>query len=51
MLLVRRAFECAASGKARPVIAAEVALDKAWEAHRMLQGRATIGKVLLVVRE
>jgi NADPH:quinone reductase-like Zn-dependent oxidoreductase len=49
-LLVRRVFELVASGKARPVIAAEVPLDKAWEAHRLLQGRASIGKVLLAVR-
>ncbi len=50
-LLVRRAFEIAASGKAKPVIAAEVPLEKAWEAHRLLQGRTTIGKVLLAVRD
>ncbi len=50
-MLLRRAFEVAASGKAKPVIAAEIPLDKAWEAHRLLQGRTTIGKVLLAVRD
>ncbi len=50
-LLLRRVAELAASGKVKPVIAAEVPLDKAWEAHRLLESRATIGKVLLAVRE
>ncbi len=50
-LLVRRAFELAASGKAKPVIAAEMPLEKAWEAHRLLQGRTTIGTVLRAGRD
>ncbi len=49
--LIRKVADLAASGKAKPVIAAEVPLDKAWEAHRLLESRATIGKVLLSVRD
>jgi len=49
-LLLRQAFDLAASGKVKPVIAAEIPLEKAWEAHRLLEGRTTIGKVLLSVR-
>ncbi len=50
-LLLRRAFELAASGTAKPVIAREFPLEKAWEAHMLLQGRATIGKLLLAVAD
>ena len=50
-LLLRRAFELAGAGNARPVIAAEIPLESAGEAHRLLEGRSTIGKVLLAVRE
>ena len=50
-LLLRRSFELVGSGKAKPVIAAEVPLERAWDAHRLLEGRTTIGKVLLSVRD
>jgi len=50
-VLLRNAFDLAAAGKARPVIAGEIPLERASEAHRMLQERSTIGKVLLAVRE
>jgi NADPH:quinone reductase-like Zn-dependent oxidoreductase len=33
------------------VIASEIPLERASEAHRLLQDRSTIGKVLLAVRE
>lgn len=49
--LVRRCFRMAADGGALPVIASEIPLEKAADAHRMLQGRATVGKVLLTVAE
>jgi NADPH:quinone reductase-like Zn-dependent oxidoreductase len=48
--LLRSVFDLAASGKARPVIADEIPLERAPEAHRMLEERSTIGKVLLSVR-
>jgi NADPH:quinone reductase-like Zn-dependent oxidoreductase len=35
----------------RPVIAGEIPLERAPEAHRMLQERSTTGKMLLSVRE
>jgi NADPH:quinone reductase-like Zn-dependent oxidoreductase len=49
--LLHKVFELAAAGKARPVIAGEIPLGQASEAHRMLQERSTIGKVLLSVRD
>lgn len=50
-LLLRKAFEELAAGRARPVLAAEFPLDRAAEAHRLLQGRGSIGKIVLTVRE
>jgi NADPH:quinone reductase-like Zn-dependent oxidoreductase len=50
-VLLRNVFDLAASGKVRPVIAAEIPLERAPEAHRMLEERSTIGKVILAVRE
>ena len=48
-VLLRDVFNLAAAGKARPVIAGEIPLERASDAHRMLQERSTIGKVLLSV--
>ncbi len=50
-VLLRKVFDLVETGKARPVIAAEIPLQHAPEAHRLLQERSTIGKVLLTVRE
>jgi NADPH:quinone reductase-like Zn-dependent oxidoreductase len=50
-VLLNKVFDLAAAGKARPVIAREIPLGQASEAHRMLQERSTIGKVLLSVRD
>lgn len=50
-VLLRTVFDVVAAGKARPVIAGEIPLDRAAEAHRLLQERSTIGKVLLTVRD
>ena len=50
-VMLRNVFGLAAAGKARPVIAREIPLEHASEAHRMLQERSTIGKVLLAVRD
>ncbi len=50
-VLLRNAFDLVETGKARPVIAREVPLERASEAHHLLQERSTIGKVLLSVRE
>jgi NADPH:quinone reductase-like Zn-dependent oxidoreductase len=49
-VLLRNVFDLVTSGKARPVIAAEIPLERASEAHRMLEERSTIGKVILAVR-
>jgi NADPH2:quinone reductase len=49
--MLRNVFGLAASGKARPVIAGEIPLEHASDAHRMLQERSTIGKVLLAIRD
>ncbi|GAB2736944.1 quinone oxidoreductase family protein [Kitasatospora kifunensis] len=45
--LVARAFELAASGAVDPLITAELPLDEASEAHRLMESRATTGKLLL----
>lgn len=50
-LLLRKAFDEMAAGRARPVIAAEIPLEEAGEAHLLLQSRASIGKIVLKVRE
>jgi synaptic vesicle membrane protein VAT-1 len=50
-VLLRNAFDLVETGKARPVIAGVVPLERASEAHHLLQERSTIGKVLLSVRE
>lgn len=50
-LLLRRVFELLERGEARPVIAAEIPLEMAGEAHRLLQGRTSIGKIVLSVRD
>ncbi|HZW35835.1 MAG: quinone oxidoreductase family protein [Deltaproteobacteria bacterium] len=49
--LLRSVFDMVAAGKARPVIAGEIPLERAPDAHRMLEERSTIGKMLLAVRE
>jgi NADPH:quinone reductase-like Zn-dependent oxidoreductase len=49
--LLRRVFDMVSAGKVRPVIAGEIPLERAPEAHRMLQERSTMGKVLLIVRD
>lgn len=49
--LLRKVFDAVAAGTLKPVIAAELPLEKAGEAHALLQGRRTVGKVLLAVRE
>jgi synaptic vesicle membrane protein VAT-1 len=51
VLLLRKVFDAVGSGEFRPVIAAELPLEKAGEAHALMEGRRTIGKVLLAVRE
>jgi len=50
-LLLRQVFDMMANGEARPVIAAEIPLERAGEAHRLLQDRASIGKIVLTVRD
>jgi NADPH:quinone reductase-like Zn-dependent oxidoreductase len=50
-VLLRSVFDLVAAGKARPVIAGEIPIERASEAHRMLQERSTVGKVLLAVRD
>lgn len=49
-VLLREAFDLVEAGKAKPVIAGEIPLERAAEAHHLLQERSTIGKVLLAVR-
>jgi NADPH2:quinone reductase len=39
------------AGRLRPVIAKTFPLDRAADAHRYMQSRANIGKVLLVVED
>ena len=46
--LAARALANAAAGTLRPVIGQEVPLARAGDAHRAIEGRATIGKTLLV---
>jgi NADPH:quinone reductase-like Zn-dependent oxidoreductase len=50
-VLLRIVFDLVESGNARPVIAGEIPLERAADAHHLLQERSTIGKVLLSVRE
>ena len=50
-VLLRAAFDLAKRGAARPVIAAEIPLERAGEAHRLLQSRTSIGKIVLTVRD
>ncbi|MFI1400100.1 zinc-binding dehydrogenase [Streptomyces sp. NPDC020681] len=45
--LAARALEVAASGSLRPVIGATFPLERAAEAHRAIEGRELVGKVLL----
>jgi NADPH2:quinone reductase len=46
--LSRRALARAAAGELRPVVGQQVPLQKAADAHRAIEARATIGKTLLV---
>ena len=46
--LTARALAGAAAGALRPVIGQEVPLERAGDAHRAIENRATIGKTLLV---
>jgi NADPH2:quinone reductase len=48
--LTRAALQRAAAGELRAVIGQTFPLEHAAEAHRAIEGRATIGKTLLVVR-
>lgn len=50
-VLLGKAFDEAAAGRARPVIAAEFPLEDAGAAHRLLQDRSSIGKIVLRVRD
>lgn len=50
-VLLRAVFDLAERGEARPVIAAEIPLESAGEAHRLLQSRTSIGKIVLTVRD
>ena len=45
---VERTFTAAAEGRIRAVVAKEIPLDEAAEAHRLVESRAVTGKVLLV---
>jgi NADPH2:quinone reductase len=49
LALTRKALELAAAGELKPVIGQTFPLDRAADAHRAIEGRATIGKTLLVV--
>ncbi|ROO86327.1 NADPH2:quinone reductase [Actinocorallia herbida] len=46
--LVRRAFAEGAAGRLRPVIGQLLPLERAADAHRALEARATVGKTLLL---
>ena len=46
--LTRRALDLAASGALHPVIGQRFPLDRAADAHAAIEGRATIGKTLLI---
>ncbi|MFC7640229.1 zinc-binding dehydrogenase [Streptosporangium lutulentum] len=48
--LTERALAEAAAGRLRPVIGQRFPLDRAADAHRAIQSRATVGKTLLEVR-
>ena len=50
-VLLRNVFDLVEAGKARPMIAGEIPLERASDAHHLLQERSTIGKVLLSVRD
>jgi NADPH:quinone reductase len=43
----RAVFDDVASGVLRPQVVARLPLERAADAHRMLQDRATVGKILL----
>ena len=45
--LTRGALQLAASGKLRPVVGQTVPLERAADAHRAIEARATVGKTLL----
>ena len=50
-VLLRAAFDIVGRGEAHPVIAAEIPLERAGEAHRLLHSRTSIGKIVLTVRD
>jgi NADPH2:quinone reductase len=49
LALTRRALELAVAGELKPVVGQTFPLHQAADAHRAIEGRATIGKTLLVV--
>ena len=48
---MKAVFDLVEAGKARPVNANEIPMERASDAHHLLQERSTIGKVLLSLRE